>query len=163
MRQFLYSEIAMAYGIPNVPDDPALAIEAGTQLCENILEPLVEAFGPIIIRSGFRSARLNKFGNEHGLSCAKNESNYAYHIWDHKDANGQMGASVCIVIPAFNEGRTNLATWQDLAWWIDDHIPYNCMTFFTHDNAFNIGWHEQPKRTIYSWKSTPRWLRRLAE
>ncbi len=33
MRDFLYSEIANLYGLPNVPDDPDLAIEAGTALC----------------------------------------------------------------------------------------------------------------------------------
>ena len=36
-RQFLSSEIATAYGVPNIPDDPDLAIDAGRQLCEHIL------------------------------------------------------------------------------------------------------------------------------
>ena len=35
LRDFLYSEIAEIYGIPNVPDDPSLAIEAGRHLCPN--------------------------------------------------------------------------------------------------------------------------------
>ena len=50
-RQFVYSEIAAAFGIPNIPDDPQLAIQTGTKLCEEILEPIIAAFGPIIIRS----------------------------------------------------------------------------------------------------------------
>ena len=40
MRDFLYSEVANLYGIPNIPDDPDLAIETGRALCENLLEPL---------------------------------------------------------------------------------------------------------------------------
>ncbi len=34
MRDFLYSEIANFHGIPNIPDDPDLAIEAGSALCD---------------------------------------------------------------------------------------------------------------------------------
>ena len=41
MREMLYSEI------PNIPDDPDLAIAAGTQLCEELLEPLHATFGHI--------------------------------------------------------------------------------------------------------------------
>lgn len=45
MRDFLYSEIAGFDGIPNLPDDPDLAIAAGRQLCETLLEPLQATFG----------------------------------------------------------------------------------------------------------------------
>jgi len=45
MRDFLHSEIADLHGIPNVPDDPDLAIAAGRRLCEELLEPLQAAFG----------------------------------------------------------------------------------------------------------------------
>ena len=160
MRQFLYSEIGVAYGIPNIPDDPDLAIAAGTQLCENVLEPLVDEFGPIIVRSGFRSAKLNAFGNQQRLKCAKNESNYAYHIWDHRDTNGHMGAAACIVVPAFNEGKTNHDTWQELAWWIDNNLPYHRLTFFSNNHAFNIGWHQDSKQEIFSRNPKPHWLKR---
>ena len=40
MRDFLYSEIAAFYGIPNIPDDPELAIEVGKRFCAECLEPL---------------------------------------------------------------------------------------------------------------------------
>jgi len=40
MRDFLYSEISQIEGIPNIPDDPDIAIEAGKGLCESILEPM---------------------------------------------------------------------------------------------------------------------------
>ena len=55
MRDFLYSEISNFYKIPNIPDDPDLAIKAGTKLCEELLEPLQETFGRIEIRSAYRS------------------------------------------------------------------------------------------------------------
>ena len=80
MRDFLYSEIAAIYGIQNIPDDPDLAIAAGTRLCEELLEPLWRTFGGIHLRSGFRSAQVNAFGNAHNLNCAQNEKDYAGHI-----------------------------------------------------------------------------------
>ena len=40
MRDFLYSEIANFHGMPNIPDFPDVAIEAGSQLCAVLLEPL---------------------------------------------------------------------------------------------------------------------------
>ncbi|HRM74559.1 MAG TPA: hypothetical protein PLI13_07625 [Paracoccus sp. (in: a-proteobacteria)] len=33
MREFLYSEVANLHGLTNFPDDPDLAIAAGTRLC----------------------------------------------------------------------------------------------------------------------------------
>ncbi len=160
MRQFLHSEISAAYGIPNIPDDPDLAIETGRKLCENILEPLTEQFGPLIVRSGFRSAKLNALGAAKGLMCAGNAKNYAYHIWDHRDEEGHTGAAACIVIPRFNAGETELEIWQDLAWWIDANLPYHRLTFFKRDNAFNIGYHEERRAEIFSRNPSPHWLKR---
>ncbi|MBO9422371.1 hypothetical protein J7481_22865 [Labrenzia sp. R4_2] len=157
-RQFLSSEIATAFGLPNIPDDPDLAIYAGERLCELILEPLTDRFGPLIIRSGFRSARINAVGAAEGLMCASNKKNYSYHIWDHRDADGHIGAAACILIPAFNAAETDLETWQDLALWIDANLPYHRLTFFKRDNAFNIGWHENPRREIFSRNPEPHWF-----
>ncbi len=42
------------------------------------------------------------------------------------------------------------APWQAMAWWIHDHLPYSQLQFFPKLGAFNIGWHEYPKREIYS-------------
>lgn len=76
-----YSEIANFHGIPNIPDDPDLAIEAGRRLCEALLEPLYRTFGGIAIR----------------------------------------------------------------------HLPYSGLEFYPKLAAFNITWHERPKRKIYSY------------
>ena len=91
MRDFLYSEIAAVHGITNVPDDPKQAIEAGKGLCGHLLEPLRDIFGHITIRSAFRSTTVNGYGNKHRLNCARNERNFAGHIWDHRDADGCLG------------------------------------------------------------------------
>lgn len=74
----LFSDIAAIHGLSNVPDDPDLAIAAGT-LCGQLLEPLKDAFGRLAIRSAYRSAEVNAFGAG-GLGCAGNGSNYTGHI-----------------------------------------------------------------------------------
>jgi hypothetical protein len=63
MRDFLHSEIADFYGVPNIPEDPDQAIAAGRRLCEELLEPLQAAFGRLAIRSAYRAPAVNALGN----------------------------------------------------------------------------------------------------
>jgi len=151
MRDFLYSEIASFYQIPNVPHNPDLAIKAGQHLCEELLEPLQAAFGRISIRSAYRSPEVNQFGNENKLNCAKNEDNAAKHIWDIPDKQGHIGATACIVVNSYLDQYEQTGDFRPLAWWIHDHLPYSEMVFFPKLCAFNLNWHERPQRTIKSW------------
>jgi len=150
LRDFLMSEIAVIHGIPNIPDDPDLAIAAGRALCRELLEPLKATFGHVAIRSAFRSSAVNAFGNANGLNCAKNETARAGHIWDRRDANGCMGATASVVIPWFADRYADGADWRGLAWWIHDNLPYAYLQFFPKLAAFNIQWHERPRRRIDS-------------
>ena len=100
MHEFLYSEIAAVHGLLNAPDDPELAIKAGTHLCHELLEPLQAKFGRIVIRSAYRSQEVNGFGNIKKYKCARNELNFASHIWDMPDQHG-IDAMACIVVPSF--------------------------------------------------------------
>ena len=107
MRDMLHSEIAQVHGLLNAPDDPDLAIEVGTRLCEGLLEPLQERWGVMRIRSAYRSREVNAMGNamqregKAGYNCATNEANAAAHIWDMLDKDGCKGAMACVVLPAF--------------------------------------------------------------
>lgn len=149
MRDFLYSEIANHYGVPNIPNDPDLAIAAGTRLCEELLEPLQATFGRIAIRSAYRSRAVNDLGNDKKHNCATSDNNRAAHIWDERDANGHMGAMACIVVPWFVD-HCQPEQWPAMAYWVHNHLPYGSMTFFSKLGAFNLGWHENPKRSIDS-------------
>ncbi|MEM1152330.1 MAG: hypothetical protein AAGI03_17585 [Pseudomonadota bacterium] len=151
LRDFLYSEIGAVHGFPNIPSDPELAIAAGTRLATECLDPLVETFGPLHIRSAYRHPDLNAFGNEHGLNCARNETDRAGHIWDLRDGAGNMGACACVVIPWFADRYDLGRDWRDLAWWLHGHIPYSELRFFPKLCAFNLTWSEAPKREIRSW------------
>lgn len=151
MRDFLYSEIANYYGKPNIPENPDIAIEVGTRLCNELLEPLNATFGRIAVRSSYRSPTVNAFGNEKKLNCASNERNYAGHIWDHLDANGYKGATACVVVPWFLDRYEKGADWRALAYWIHNHLPYSVLEFFPKLCAFNISWHEKLRRHIRSY------------
>lgn len=151
LRDFLHSEIAQAYGMQNVPDDVDLAVSAGTKLCEELLEPLQERFGRLAIRSAFRSCAVNEIGNSNGHNCARNEANYAGHIWDRRDERGRTGATACIVVPALVDHVERGGSWVEMAWWIHDHLPYSGLQFFPKLLAFNIRWREEPERVIRSY------------
>lgn len=151
MRDFLYSEISNFCGVPNIPDDPDLAIEVGRVLCEKLLEPLQVTFGRVAIRSAYRSSKVNQLGNEKKLGCGSNKNNWAAHIWDKKDEKGNKGAMACVVLPWFADRYESGADWRSLAYWIHDHLPYNELQFFPTLCAFNIGWRENSAQSIYSY------------
>jgi hypothetical protein len=150
LRDFLHSEIAVIHGFANVPDNPDLAVAAGKVLCETLLEPLQARFGRISIRSAYRSPEVNHFGNINRLNCGRNETNFGGHIWDRRNAKGQMGATACIVVNRFVPYYERTDDWEAMAWWVHDHLPYDDMEFFPKLAAFNLSWHEEPVRTISS-------------
>jgi len=154
MRDFLYSEISQIEGIPNIPENPDIAVEVGKMLCNEILEPIQSKLGKISIRSAYRSPAVNAKGaeNNNQYNCSSNEKNYAKHIWDIPDKNGHKGAMACIVVHSFLPYYEETGHWQALAWWIHDNISaYSSMYFFPTLCAFNIGWHEKPLKRIDSY------------
>jgi hypothetical protein len=166
MRDMLHSEIAQVHGLLNAPDDPDLAIAAGTRLCEELLEPLQDHWGPVRIRSAYRSRQVNALGNQMtragkaGYNCAVNEANAAHHIWDLRDDDGCMGATACVVVPAFYDAHPETGGWRILARWIHENLNYSSLWFFPKYWAFNIQWHERPERRIDSYAEPKgRWSR----
>ena len=148
MRDFLMSEISAFHGVPNIPDNPDLAIKHGERLCQDLLDPLEETFGRIAIRSGYRSEALNTYGNENKLNCARSDNLIECHIWDYLD---RAIAGTSLVIPWFADQYEQGRDWRDLAWWMHDHLPYSEMWFFPKLAAFNLVWRPAPLRTISSY------------
>lgn len=154
LRDFLYSEISQIEKIPNIPEFPDVAIEVGSYLCQNILEPIQQHLGRVSIRSGYRSVEVNGRGaeNKNQYNCSSNESSYGHHIWDYPDSDGNLGATVCIVVNSFVDYYEKTQNWPALAWWIHDKIPaYSSMYFFPKLSAFNIRWSQKPEKKIQSY------------
>jgi hypothetical protein len=150
MRDFLYSEISGFHGIPNIPDNPDLAIENGRAFCTALLDPLEETFGRIAVRSGYRSRALNDYGNANKLNCAASDNPIECHIWDRNSGDAAI-AGASVVIPWFADQYDQGRDWRDLAWWVHDHLPYSEMWFFPKLAAFNLVWRPVPLRMISSY------------
>ncbi len=165
LREFLYSEIAVHYGLRNVPDDIDRAVWAGSMLCQKLLDPLQDRFGRIHVRSGYRSRAVNKAGvKKH--KCAEN--NDGAHTWDYPSQEFGFGAMACISVPSISRAVLSGAVEASaVAWWIFDHwhewsvleffAPPNGLTF-ADEVVFNIGWNERPQRAITNWRGGPRAL-----
>jgi hypothetical protein len=160
MREMLYSEVANHYGLPNVPEDPDLAIFAGAKLCTLVLEPLRKAFGHVAVRSAYRSPTVNDYCHQRykqgdrACFCSDNEYNRARHIWDRRDAQGFAGATASVVIPGYLEHFERTGAWQALGWWIRDHIAdYDEVSFMPWLCAFNIRWYEGPSARAIRWSN----------
>ncbi len=162
MRDFLYAEIGNFHARQNLPRDPDLAIECGRAFCEALLDPLEETFGRIAVRSGYRSPELNRFGNENGLNCARNDYPLECHIWDHGTGDARI-AGASVVIPWFADRYARGRDWRDLAWWIHDHLNYSEIWFFPKLCAFNIAWRPNPLRRIDSYNAPRGGLLRAGE
>ena len=151
MRDFLYSEIAGASQLTNVPKDVDLAVKNGQILCSKLLEPLTQAFGRICVRSGYRSELVNGYGHAaKSMNCSSNESNYGAHIWDVPNEVVGHGAMACVVVPVVADlYEKNPEIWKELGCWIHDHLPaYSTVWFFSNLCAFNIGWSERGQKLI---------------
>ncbi len=159
-REFLYSEIAAHYNIRNVPDDIDSAVKSGQELCRLLLEPLQEAFGRIHIRSGYRSRAVNEAGVEKHNCSIDNDGD---HTWDFPSKSGNgSGAMACVTVPRLSRlVLSNTVDISSIAWWIHDHLSHwSVIEFFAtpadipfaDEVAFNIGWHETPKRVIKNWR-----------
>lgn len=152
-RNFMNSEIGNFYQISNIPENPTLALAAGRRLAENLLDPLLETFGPIDIRSGYRAPELNNFGamKVRPQKCSSNARTAAGHIWDLRDAAGRMGACVTVSIPWFARRYDQGRDWRHLAWWLWDHLDFHEVYFFPKTAAFNLTWREAPEKRILSY------------
>ena len=153
MREFLYSSIGDWYGLPNYPEDPRLAVEAGERLCQELLEPLKAKFGHVTIRSAYRSPTVNAKGaeNNNQHQCSSNAASAANHIWDMRDADGNMGACATVQIPWIMDRLGDGRDWTSLAWWIHDHLPYHSQYYFRSWGSLNLTWRENPEREIKSY------------
>ena len=123
-KNFSINEMTRSYtatkkGIENTPNDPQ--IENLRILCDNVLQPLRDALGPITISSGFRSVKLNTAigGSSTSQHCALKGAASDIDL-------GSRNAEV------FNYIKDNLV-WDQLIWEFGDtdenpswvHVSFN--------------------------------------
>ena len=105
------SSTALRKNINNSPDD--LQVQCMTALCENILQPIRDEFGPFIVSSGFRSVALcQAIGSKATSQHAK-------------------GQAADFEVPGVDN--------YELALWIADNLPYDQLILEYYSGG-NSGW-----------------------
>ena len=105
------SSTALRKNIDNSPDD--LQVQCMTALCENILQPIRNEFGPFIVSSGYRSVALSEAINSKATS---------------QHAKGQAAD---FEVPGVDN--------YELALWIADNLPYDQLILEYYSGG-NTGW-----------------------
>ena len=111
LEEMCKSSTALRKNINNSPDD--LQVQCMTALCENILQPIRDEFGPFIVSSGFRSVALcQAIGSKATSQHAK-------------------GQAADFEVPGVDN--------YELALWIDTNLSYDQLILEYYSGG-NSGW-----------------------
>ena len=111
LEEMCKSSTALRKNINNSPND--LQVQCMTALCENILQPIRDEFGPFIVSSGYRSVALCEAINSKATS---------------QHAKGQAAD---FEVPGVDN--------YELALWIADNLPYDQLILEYYSGG-NSGW-----------------------
>ena len=111
LEEMVKSQTAERKGIPNTPE--LHHIEAMEALCENILQPIRDEFGPFMVSSGYRSPEL----------CIA--------IGSSLDSQHAKGEAADFEVPGIDN--------YDLAKWIEDNLDYDQLRLECYTGG-NSGW-----------------------
>ena len=113
LAEFLKSQTAIRLGIDNTPTDEHIA--AMVQLCENVLQPIRDAFGTTTINSGYRGDVLNR------------------RIGGSKKSQHRFGQAADIEVAGVST--------YDLARWIEENLEFDQLILeFYHPGISDSGW-----------------------
>lgn len=114
LSEFTSSQEAVRRGINNIPSGAIVSNLAA--LCDNILEPVREQFGPVRISSGYRSPQLNRT-----IGGATNSQ----HV---------TGMAADVEVPDVDN--------CDIARWIAETLDFDqlILEFHIHEDGPNSGW-----------------------
>ncbi len=111
LEEMVKSQTAERKGIPNTPE--LHHIEAMEMLCEKILQPIRDEFGPFMVSSGYRSPEL----------CIA--------IGSSLDSQRAKGEAADFEVPGIDN--------YDLAKWIEDNLDYDQLILECYIGG-NSGW-----------------------
>lgn len=97
LEEMIKSQAGDRAGIDNMP--PPACREALRALCVNVLEPIRERFGPVVVTSGYRGPELNRM------------------VGSSSSSQHPKGEAADIEVPGMSNG--------DLARWIEKHLEYD--------------------------------------
>ena len=139
-------ETQASTAIENLPQNPE-TYTALYQLAVNVLDPVIDYFGPIKLTYGFCSQEL---GKKIKSRVAPKLDQHASH---EKNRNGnyvcdRLGAAVDFIV----EDEDML----EVAQWIHENVKFDRLYFYGPDRPIHVSYSDTPKREAYELKVTPK-------
>lgn len=143
LRDFMFSSQAEILGMPNRPsDDVDQVIASGKRLCQEVLEPLIEQFGPLNITFGYQSRELIEIG---GVSKPTSSNP---HQWDRKTFGNEIYARIDILPYCVETGTVSK---HDYAKWMMYNLDIDLLMQWKKSNVFCVTIGPKPRRLWLEW------------
>lgn len=131
LSDFLYSETAMLRGIPNPPPpETGPEIDGMRGLCQAILDPVVERFGPVSLTYAYVSPQLAQ-------NLRMGGPLHSYRL------KGKVGGAADVVIHG--------ADYREAYEWVMDNCSYDRLIMFPGSEIICLGWTDKPRRHAKQW------------
>lgn len=148
MRDFLFSGHSSAAGVHSYPvDDVDQVLRSGKELCERLLEPILERFGRFIITYGY----TNRLGMD-GLLSRKEQlkvwSKSNPHHWDRGTFGKQVYARVDILPLCVEDGEVSK---KEFGEWVMNNLDVCLLMQWRKSNVFCITISPRPRRVWLEW------------
>lgn len=138
LSDFLYSQDATIQGIPNCPFLESPEVEGMRGLCREILDPVVDQFGPVSITFGYASPQL--WQKWHG----QNTELYGLHLF--RPPQGGIGGAADIVIHSHRRDPRPVLNW------VRDNCVYDRLIIFPGSEILCLAWTEvKPRYECKEW------------
>ena len=147
LRDFLFSSHAAAMGASNLPEDPRVAIRAGRQLCEQVLEPILKEFGHFAITYGYQSREVTE-ANWPPARRRVDRLSSTPHQWDRRTFGEEVYARVDILPFAVEDGT---ATKRQFGHWLMHNLDIDLLMQWTRSNVACITISPRPRRVWMEW------------
>lgn len=138
LSDFLYSETAIQRGIPNCPDLNGREVQGIRKLCEHILDPVVEKFGPLSITYGYVSPELQ--------AATYGSMNFPLHNGvPGKGRGAQLAAAADILV------HSQAETPRVVLNWMRDRCTYDRLILYPGSSIICTAWTDRPRFECKEW------------
>ena len=125
--------------LPNLPKQPD-SYTALYELAANILDPVIDYYGPIKLTYGFASTALTK--HIQGRIAPKLDQHAACEL-------NRKGEPVCPRLGAAVDFIVEDEDMEEVAHWIMINLPYDRLYFYGKDRPIHVSYSKQPVREAY--------------
>lgn len=146
MRDFLFSTHADSQGLVNYPsDDPDMVLRAGKQLCEQVMEPILERWGRVAITFGYES----RDAIDGEVSPAKRKlHNSNPHQWDRGTFRSHIYARVDILPFCVADGEVSK---ERFGQWMMHNLDIDLLMMWKKSDVYCVTISPFPRRVWLMW------------